>query len=107
MSIRSEMTRRRSQATAPALQETAAQAGEDGSQRSNADHLGEIISIRPSTPMEITEALRESEARLKALLSSLDDLVFELDEKGVYLAIWTTNETLLVAPPSELLGRTV
>jgi diguanylate cyclase (GGDEF)-like protein/PAS domain S-box-containing protein len=96
-----------SQATAPALQETAAQAGEDGSQRSNADHLGEIISIRLSTPMEITEALRESEARLKALLSSLDDLVFELDEKGVYLAIWTTNETLLVAPPSELLGRTV
>jgi diguanylate cyclase (GGDEF)-like protein len=40
------------------------------------------------------------------LLSSLDDLVFELDENGVYLAIWTTNETLLVAPPSELLGLT-
>lgn len=57
--------------------------------------------------MEATEALRESEARLRALLSSLDDLVFELDEDGVYLAIWTTNEALLIAPPRELLGRTV
>jgi diguanylate cyclase (GGDEF)-like protein/PAS domain S-box-containing protein len=70
-------------------------------------HSGEIISIRPVTSLKTTEALRESEARLRALLSSLDDLVFELDENGVYLAIWTTNETLLVAPSSELLGRTV
>ena len=57
--------------------------------------------------MKTTEALRESEARLHAVLSSLDDLVFELDENGVYLAIWTTDESLLVAPPEELLGRTV
>jgi len=68
--------------------------------------VGEIISIRPSELLETTEALRESEARLRALLSSLDDLVFELDENGLYLSIWTTDETLLVAPPSELLGRT-
>ena len=52
------------------------------------------------------EALRESEARLQTLLSSLDDLVFELDENGTYLGIWTTNDALLVAPRSELLGRT-
>ena len=30
-----------------------------------------------------TEAPQESEARLQALLSSLDDLVFELDENGI------------------------
>ena len=69
--------------------------------------LGEIISIRPDTHAETSEALRDTAARLRALLSSLDDLVFELDGNGVYLSIWTTNETLLVAPPSELLGRTV
>jgi PAS domain S-box-containing protein len=51
--------------------------------------------------------LRESEARIEALLSSLDDLVFELDESGTYLGIWTANDALLSAPRDELLGRTV
>jgi PAS domain S-box-containing protein len=102
------MTRRTSQLTAPTFDEPAVPArGDAGLHENSGVHpFGEIISIRPSTPLETTEALRESEARLRALLSSLDDLVFELDENGVYLAIWTTNETLLVAPPSELLGRT-
>ncbi|MGD0944149.1 MAG: GGDEF domain-containing protein [Acidimicrobiales bacterium] len=57
-------------------------------------------------PQEPTEALQESEARLQALLSSLDDLVFELDEDGTYLGIWTANDALLVAPRNQLLGRT-
>ena len=91
------------------VKELADPAGEDSGlhELASVHPFGEIISIRPGAPLETAEALRESEARLRAILSSLDDLVFELDENGVYLAIWTTNETLLVAPPSELLGRTV
>ncbi len=54
----------------------------------------------------VTEALRESEARLQALLSSLDDLVFEIDEDGTYLEIWTANDDLLAVPRAELLGKT-
>jgi len=53
------------------------------------------------------EALLESESRLQALLSSLDDLVFELDRDGTYLGVWTANNALLAAPRSELLGQTV
>jgi diguanylate cyclase (GGDEF)-like protein/PAS domain S-box-containing protein len=64
----------------------------------------EVIEI--SGPQEPTEALQETEARLQAVLSSLDDLVFELDEDGTYLGIWTANDSLLVAPRGELLGRT-
>jgi diguanylate cyclase (GGDEF)-like protein/PAS domain S-box-containing protein len=56
--------------------------------------------------LDATEALRESEARLNALLSSLDDLVFELDEDGTYLEIWTANDTLLAVPRDALLGKT-
>ena len=56
--------------------------------------------------MVVTEALRESEARLKALLTSLDDLVFEIDENGTYLEIWTANDALLAVPRGELLGKT-
>jgi PAS domain S-box-containing protein len=52
-------------------------------------------------------AAPSSEARLRALLSSLDDLVFELDEDGVYLSAWTAGEQLLVAPREMLLGRDV
>ncbi|MGP8222543.1 MAG: diguanylate cyclase [Acidimicrobiales bacterium] len=62
--------------------------------------------IDNSGPQRVT-ALRAGEARLQALLSSLDDLVFELDENGTYLGIWTGNDTLLAKPRSELLGRTV
>lgn len=58
-------------------------------------------------PQRATEALRESEARLQALLSSLDDLVFELDENGTYLGVWTADDALLSAPRRELLGRTL
>jgi len=58
-------------------------------------------------PGPAIEALRESESRLQALLSSLDDLVFELDRDGTYLGVWTTNDELLAAPRNELLGRTV
>ena len=59
-----------------------------------------------SNSQSVVEALQESETRLQALLSSIDDLVFELDERGTYLGIWTTNDGLLIAPRSELLGRT-
>ena len=67
---------------------------------------GEDGVIDIGEPQGPTEALQESEARLQALLSSLDDLVFELDENGTYLGIWTTNDALLVRPRDELLGRT-
>ncbi len=57
--------------------------------------------------LEIGDALRESEARLQALLCSLNDLVFELDRDGTYLGAWTARNDLLVAPSGELLGHNV
>ena len=63
--------------------------------------------INNSETQRVAQALQESEARLQALVSSLDDLVFELDENGIYLGIWTENDALLVAPRSELLGRSI
>jgi diguanylate cyclase (GGDEF)-like protein/PAS domain S-box-containing protein len=60
-----------------------------------------------STSRQPSKALREIEARFQALLSSLDDLVFELDENGTYLSIWTNEDDLLMSPREELLGRTI
>ena len=76
--------------------------GRDGPLLSWKDVLTEIGEPGPAI-----EALRESESRLQALLCSLDDLVFELDRDGAYLGVWTTNDALLAAPRSELLGQTV
>jgi hypothetical protein len=106
------MTRRTSQLTAPTFDEPSAAACEDaGSHEYSGVHaFGEIISIRPSRPLETTEALRESETRLWALLSSLDDLVFELDENGprppglargvLFLSGWRFMQGLLRDPRS-------
>jgi len=68
--------------------------------------------VKGNSPVEemsgqATKAPQGREARLEALLSSLDDLVFELDENGTYIEIWGTNDALLFAPRSELLGQTL
>ncbi len=59
------------------------------------------------TTRRATDVRHESEARLQALLSSLDDLVFELDHEGTYLGIWTADDALLAAPRDEMLGRSL
>jgi PAS domain S-box-containing protein len=46
----------------------------------------------------------ESEMRLRALVGSIDEIVFEFDGEGTYLNIWTANEALLVRPRSEFIG---
>lgn len=51
--------------------------------------------------------LRDSEAHFRALVSSLDDIVFEFDADGTYLNVWTADESLLAQPTGEILGRRV
>ena len=52
-------------------------------------------------------ALAQSEMRLRALVESIDEVVFEFDGEGTYLNIWSDNEDLLARPKAELLGRRV
>jgi PAS domain S-box-containing protein len=51
------------------------------------------------------EALRQSEAELRALFASMDDAVMVIDRKGVYRKFAPTNTALLFKPPEELLGK--
>ena len=51
------------------------------------------------------QALRESEHQMRALVTSLDDVVFEFDEQGTYLNIWAADESLLAQPKAELIGK--
>ncbi len=51
------------------------------------------------------EALRQSEAELRALFASMHDAVMVIDREGVYRKIAPTNPELLVKPPEELVGK--
>ncbi len=52
-----------------------------------------------------TEQADSRERQLQALVSSLDDIVFEVDERGTYVNVWTANEALLFRPRTEVIGK--
>ena len=53
------------------------------------------------------EALAKSEADLRALFSSMEDIVVVYDRDGRYVRIAPTNPSLLIKPPEELLGQLI
>jgi PAS domain S-box-containing protein/putative nucleotidyltransferase with HDIG domain len=53
------------------------------------------------------EAILERERQMKALVTSLDDIVFEFDEQGTYLNVWAADESLLAQPKAQLLGKRI
>jgi PAS domain S-box-containing protein len=65
--------------------------------------VGTVISERQKAEQES----REGEARLQALVRSIDELVFEFDSDCKYKNIWTNDESLLVRPKRELIGQPV
>ncbi len=66
-----------------------------------------ILSTDITGRKQAEDALRESERQMQALVSSLDDIVFEADERGTILNVWTANQSLLARPKAEILGRPV
>src|SRR5277367_602260 len=65
--------------------------------------LGALITERESSE----NGLRESEARLLAMVGAIDEIVFEFDSGGIFRNVWTTNESALARPKLELLGSGV
>ena len=51
--------------------------------------------------------IRANERELKALFGSMQDLIIEFDKNGRYVKIAPTNESLLIRPAKELLGKTM
>jgi len=43
--------------------------------------------------------------QMRALVSSVDDIVFEVDEEGVYRNVWTSDDSLLYRPRAEIIGK--
>src|SRR5688500_9326754 len=55
--------------------------------------------------LQVREALAKSEADLRALFSSMEDVVLVVDKDTRYLRIAPTNPSRLFRPPQELLGK--
>ncbi|MBI3005796.1 MAG: PAS domain S-box protein [Ignavibacteriales bacterium] len=69
---------------------------------------GIVVNSRDITERRQAEnELRYSEMRLRSLVGSIDEIVFEFDGEGTYLNIWTADESLLSLPKTQLLGRRV
>lgn len=66
---------------------------------------GIVIDIEERKRTE--SAIIEQTRQLRALVTSLDDIVFEIDENGMYLNVWTADESFLARPKGELIGRTI
>jgi len=73
-------------------------------------HMLEFVSTQVAIAINrkrAEEALRQSEAELRALFASMRDEVLVIDRHGVYLKIAPTNPELPVKPSEELLGKTL
>jgi len=73
---------------------------------------GKVVKLRGSFQdisdrVQAEEAIRENARQMQALVTSLDDIVFESDEHGTYLNVWTADESLLVRPKDELIGKRI
>lgn len=66
-----------------------------------------FIASDISVQRKAHEKLRESESRLKALVNSMEDVIYEVDEVGRYLNVWAKNESLLFMPREKILGKTL
>lgn len=66
-----------------------------------------VVAIDVTEHLRTEREIQGSEARMRALLGSIDEIVFEFGADGTYLNVWTDNEDLLVAPASELVGRRI
>jgi diguanylate cyclase (GGDEF)-like protein/PAS domain S-box-containing protein len=67
--------------------------------------LGILMDI--SERKQAEAARRQSEAELRALFASMQDVVLVIDRLGRYREIAPTNPGLLVRAPKELLGKTL
>jgi PAS domain S-box-containing protein len=69
---------------------------------------GIVVNSRDITDRrQVEDELRHSEKRLRALIGSIDEIVFEFDADGTYLNVWTEHESLLARPKADLIGRRI
>jgi PAS domain S-box-containing protein len=67
----------------------------------------QVVILDITERMQMQEALRDSEARLRALFAAMSDVILVVDAEGRYLEIAPTKPEILYRPAEEVLGKTV
>ncbi|HHY55188.1 MAG TPA: GAF domain-containing protein [Chloroflexi bacterium] len=72
----------------------------------NGDVLGVVLVFRDqSAERAAKRALEQSEARLRAMVAAIPDLIFRLDHEYHFLDCQVSDPSLLMIPPEQFLGR--
>ncbi|MGK7919161.1 MAG: PAS domain S-box protein [Trichodesmium sp.] len=67
-----------------------------------------VASITDITEQRLAEAaLRESEARNRAFVEAIPDILFRLSRDGKYIDFKASNENDLAVPPSAIIGKNI
>jgi PAS domain S-box-containing protein len=53
------------------------------------------------------QLIKNTQAHLNALISSLDDVVLEVDEEGRFVNVWAKNDQDLFVPRNKIIGRSL
>ncbi len=65
--------------------------------------FSEVITEHINTNL----ALQKSEEQMRALVTSLDDMIFECDFSNKFTHVWTGDESRLFKPRDQIIGRTI
>ncbi|MCA1916452.1 PAS domain S-box protein [Methanospirillum hungatei] len=70
--------------------------------------IGTVGSARDVTRQKEAEVvLKQNEERFRAIVSAIPDILFTLDENGVYLTCHVNDPALLFVPEEELIGKSL
>ncbi|MGB8214487.1 MAG: diguanylate cyclase [Anaerolineales bacterium] len=73
-------------------------------------HMLEFVSTQVAIAIDrkrAEDALRQSEAEMRALFASMHDVVLVIDRNGVYRQVAPSSPELLIGTPEELFGRPI
>jgi PAS domain S-box-containing protein len=70
-------------------------------------HMGQQLETANENLLHIQAKLKKKESDLQALIKSIDDIIFEVDENGIFKNVWTNSEKILLMPVDQVIGNPI